>query len=114
MATEPLVTTAEPLITKTKPVPGTPAKTVSSDWFLYLIRCGGGELYTGITKDVARRFAEHSAGGPKAAKYLRGRGPLALVYQERVGSRSDALRRELALKRLSKCAKETLVAGLSP
>ncbi|QSX40994.1 GIY-YIG nuclease family protein [Shewanella cyperi] len=80
----------------------------AADWHLYLIRCGGGELYTGITTDVARRFAEHS--GPKGAKYLRGRGPLTLVYSEHVGDRSAALKRELAVKRLSKSAKEALVA----
>ncbi|MCH4296019.1 GIY-YIG nuclease family protein [Shewanella sp. 3B26] len=84
---------------------------MSQSWQLYIIRCGGGELYTGVTTDVARRFGEHQGGGPKAAKYLRGRGPLSLVYQEHVGSRGDALRRELAVKKLSRVSKEALIAS---
>ncbi|QRH01991.1 GIY-YIG nuclease family protein [Shewanella litorisediminis] len=84
---------------------------MSPIWQLYVIRCAGGELYTGITTDVARRFDEHQHGGPRAAKYLRGRGPLTLVYQESVGSRGDALRRELAVKKLTKAAKEALISS---
>ncbi|MBT1446109.1 GIY-YIG nuclease family protein [Shewanella sp. JM162201] len=84
---------------------------MSQQWQLYIIRCGGGELYTGVTTDVARRFSEHSSGGPKAAKYLRGRGPLELVYHELAGGRGDALRRELAVKKLNKAAKEALIAS---
>ncbi len=85
---------------------------MSDGWNLYIIRCSGGELYTGVTTDVPRRLAEHQSGGPKAAKYLRGRGPLALVYQEYVGSRGDALRRELVVKKLSKAAKEVMIRSL--
>ena len=59
-------------------------------WHLYIIRCGDDTLYTGITTDVARRFGEHECGGPKAAKYLRGRGPLRLVAQIKVGDRARA------------------------
>jgi putative endonuclease len=76
-------------------------------WSLYMIRCKGGFLYTGITTDVVRRFAEHQAG--KGAKYLRGKGPLILVYHETVGCRSDALKRELAVKRLSRAEKEAMI-----
>ena len=82
------------------------------EWSLYMIRCADGSLYTGITTEVARRFQEHSAGGPKSAKYLRGRGPLKLVYQVKVGSHSEALKAERRIKRLNKAAKEQLlVAG---
>ena len=49
-------------------------------WFIYIIRCADGSLYTGITTDVSRRFAEHARSGPRAARYLRGRGPLTLVF----------------------------------
>ena len=85
-----------------------------SNWFLYLIRFGGGELYTGITTDVARRLDEHRAGGRKGAKCLRGKGPLELVFQQEIGARSAALKAERRVKRLPKAAKEQLVAGLLP
>jgi putative endonuclease len=80
-----------------------------SMWYLYLIRCANGHLYTGITTDVARRFNEHQSSSPKAAKYLRGKGPLTLMYQEQVGSHGDALRREIAVKKLSRSQKLTLI-----
>lgn len=67
-------------------------------WYLYILRCADDTLYTGITTDVPRRFAAHSCG--KGAKYTRGRGPLALLYQERCGSHSQALKRELQVKAL--------------
>jgi putative endonuclease len=69
-----------------------------ADWFVYVIRCRDDSLYTGVTTDVARRFAEHSAGGARAARYLRGRGPLALVFSRPVGSRSEALSLERRIK----------------
>ncbi len=76
---------------------------------MYLIRCRDGTLYTGITTDVARRFAEHQGKGDMGAKYLRGRGPLALVFQKEVGSRSLALGVETRVKKLSKGKKEELI-----
>ncbi len=78
-------------------------------WSVYIVRCRDASLYTGIAKDVIKRFAEHQAQGPKCAKYLKGRGPLQLVYQEKVGDKSAALKREYGLKQLSKAAKEQLV-----
>ena len=79
------------------------------DWFVYILRCGDGTLYTGITDDVERRLAAHRAG--KGAKYTRGRGPLELVYQERQSDKSAALRREYQVKRLSRADKLRL-AGI--
>ena len=79
------------------------------DWHLYLVRCHDGSLYTGITTDVARRFAEHQENRGAGAKYLRGRGPLALVFQKKLGSRSLALGVESKVKKLSKAKKEKLV-----
>ena len=76
-------------------------------WYVYILRCGDGTLYTGITDDVPRRLAAHRAG--KGAKYTRGRGPLELVYQERVPDKSAALRREAAIKRLRRGEKERLI-----
>ena len=69
-------------------------------WFVYLLRCGDGSLYCGITDDVSRRLEAHAAG--KGAKYTRGRGPLELVYTEACESHSDALKREAAIKKLKR------------
>jgi len=77
-------------------------------WCLYILRCKSGQLYTGISTDVARRLTEHEAG--KGAKYLRGKTPLKLLYQQCIGSHSDALKAEIKMKKLSKQAKEALVA----
>lgn len=76
-------------------------------WKLYILRCGDGSLYTGITTDVQRRYAAHCAG--TGAKYTRGRGPLELVYREECGTHSEALRRELAVKALTRLEKEALI-----
>lgn len=78
-------------------------------YYLYILRCGDGTLYTGTTDDVERRFAAHSAG--KGAKYTRGRGPLALVYREECPDKSAALKRELRVKALTREEKLRLIAG---
>lgn len=80
------------------------------DWHLYLVRCHDGSLYTGITTDVVRRFAEHQENNDAGAKYLRGRGPLMLVFQKKLGSRSLALGVESKVKKLSKVRKEALIS----
>ena len=80
-----------------------------SDWYLYLIKCRDGSLYTGITTDVARRFAEHRGQGAGGAKYLKGRGPLELALRKKVGGRSLALRVERKVKKLPKARKEKLI-----
>lgn len=69
-----------------------------SSWVLYILECGDGTLYTGITDDFDRRFAAHCKG--KGAKYTRGRGPLQLRYMENCADHSCALKREIAVKRL--------------
>ena len=79
------------------------------DWHIYLIRCHDGSLYTGITTNVARRFGEHQGNGDKRAKYLRGREPLVLVFQKKLGSRSLALGVESRVKKLPKARKEELI-----
>lgn len=78
-------------------------------WYVYLLRCGDGSLYCGITDDVSRRLEAHTAG--KGAKYTRGRGPLELVYTEACESHSDALKREIAIKRMKRTEKLAL-AGI--
>lgn len=79
-------------------------------WYLYILRCGDGSLYTGITTDVEKRFQAHCSG--KGAKYTRGRGPLAIVYREECGDHSQALKREWAIKALTRQEKEALLAGM--
>ena len=73
---------------------------MANTWKLYILRCGDGSLYTGITTDVQKRLEAHRSG--KGAKYTRGRGPLELVYREDCGDHSTALKRELELKALSR------------
>ena len=69
-------------------------------WRVYMLRCCDGTLYTGVTTDLERRLAAHTSG--RGARYTRGRGPFRLVLVEDLGSRGDALRRELAIKRMSR------------
>jgi len=76
---------------------------------LYIVRCGDGTLYTGIATDVDRRVDAHA--GSRGAKYLRGRGPIELVFAERVGDRAAASRAEYRVKRLDRQDKEALIAG---
>ena len=80
---------------------------MANTWKLYILRCGDGTLYTGITTDVEKRFVAHSSG--KGAKYTRGRGPLELVYWEECGDHSCALKREVEIKKLSRDEKEKLI-----
>ncbi|MGE4442804.1 MAG: GIY-YIG nuclease family protein [Desulfomicrobium sp.] len=82
-----------------------------SDWFVYVLRCGDGSLYTGITTNVPRRLAEHASGGPRAAKYLRGRGPLELAFSVLVGGKSAALSMERWIKSLPRRRKELFITG---
>ena len=76
-------------------------------WYLYILQCGDGSLYTGITTDVEKRLESHRSG--KGAKYTRGRSPLALKYREACGTHSDALKRELEIKHLSREEKLALI-----
>jgi len=76
-------------------------------YILYILRCGDGSLYTGITNNLPRRLAAHRAG--RGARYTRGRGPLTLVYTENLPDKSAALRREIQVKRLTRQQKERLV-----
>lgn len=78
-------------------------------WTLYLLRCRDGSLYAGITVDPERRLAQHQSG--LASRYTRGRRPVRMVYRESCASRSAALRREYAVKALSRRAKERLIVG---
>jgi len=78
-----------------------------SAWTVYILRCADGSLYTGITRDVARRVKEHNSNG-LAARYTRSRRPVALVYQEPAATRSAASKREYRIKCLSRFDKLAL------
>jgi len=78
-------------------------------WTVYILRCADGSLYTGITRDVARRVAEHNSNGALAARYTRSRRPVALVYQEPAATRSAASKREYRIKRMTRGDKQRLV-----
>ena len=80
-----------------------------ADWFVYIVRCADGSLYTGITTNLERRVAEHNAGESAGARYTRSRRPVTLVYYERQESRSAAAKRECLLRKLNKADKEQLV-----
>jgi putative endonuclease len=86
-------------------VPGTPA---AKPWFVYLVRAANGALYCGISDDPHKRFAKHQSG--KGARFFYSSPAQALVYTEACAGKGDALRRERAIKALSKAAKERLVA----
>ncbi len=75
---------------------------------VYILRCGDGSLYTGWTNDIEKRLAAHRSG--KGAKYTRGRRPVTLVYLEHLPDKSSALKREAAIKHLSRPQKESLIA----
>lgn len=76
-------------------------------WQVYIVRCADTSLYTGIALDVTRRIHEHN-NSHLAARYTRARRPVQLVYSETCASRGDALRREMAIKKLSRSDKELL------
>jgi len=78
-------------------------------WFVYMLRCADGSLYTGVATDPERRLGEHNTG--RGARYTRGRTPVSLVYREACPDRSAAVSRELRIKRLGRVAKLKL-AGI--
>jgi len=78
-------------------------------YLVYIIRCKDGSLYTGITNNLDKRIQDHNAG--RAAAYTRGRGPVKCLYTEPHADRSSALRREAAIKKLSRPEKLQLIGA---
>lgn len=76
-------------------------------YWVYILQCGDGTLYTGIAVDVERRLSQHQNG--TGAKYTKGRGPLTVVYREPCPDKGSALRREYAIKQLSRSEKLALI-----
>jgi putative endonuclease len=89
-----------------RPIPA--PRNPNPRWLVYILRCRDGSLYTGITNDLSKRLKAHAAG--KASKYTRSRLPVKLAYREPQKSKSAALRREAAIKRLCRAEKDRLVA----
>ena len=85
---------------------------VAESWIVYILLCADDTLYTGITKDVHRRLQQHNAA--TASKYTRVRLPVTLVYSENALAHGDALRRELAIKKLSRSEKDKLIQESTP
>ncbi len=79
------------------------------NWQVYIILCSDDSLYTGITTDFQRRFAQHASG--RGAKYFRGRLPIEVVYQENGHTRSTAGRREVEIKTLTRAEKQILITS---
>ncbi|MFN3188572.1 MAG: GIY-YIG nuclease family protein [Candidatus Paceibacteria bacterium] len=81
-------------------------------WYVYIVRCADGTLYTGVTTDLERRMTEHNGltktANAKGAKYTKARRPVVLVYQEEVVGRGEAQRREASLRKLTRAEKEKL------
>lgn len=80
---------------------------MAESWFVYILRCADGSLYTGITNDLNRRCQQHNEG--KGARYTRSRCPVVLVYHEVMATKSQALRREAEIKALDRRQKDALV-----
>ncbi len=78
-------------------------------WYVYILKCSDGSLYTGTTTDISRRVTEHNLS--KGGNYTRTRMPVKLVYQEPHSNRSEALKREIQIKRWSKEKKLALING---
>lgn len=83
------------------------ARSSGDKWFVYIVRCADGSLYTGITKDVKRRCKQHNAG--TASRYTRSRRPVKLIYSEVHSDQSSALKREATIKAMSREGKLTMI-----
>lgn len=81
-------------------------------WYVYVVECADGSLYTGVARHLAQRLAAHNAG--RGAKYTRARRPVELQWSEWRMSQGAALRREHAIKQLSRDAKRVLITGKKP
>jgi putative endonuclease len=88
------------------------ALEVGTEWRVYLLQCSDKSLYAGITTDMNRRLQQHNGHLTGGARYTRGRRPVTVVWSETCGSRSEALQREAAVRRLSRRQKQALITAL--
>ena len=84
-----------------------------TSWYVYMLRCNDGSLYTGVTTDLQRRLNEHNTSS-KGAKYTRARRPVELVYHEQAETRAEACQREYCIKQLNAADKLKLTHGKQP
>ena len=84
---------------------------INNAWFVYILECSDKSLYTGITNNLARRLDEHNGSKVVSARYTRVRRPIKLVYSKKIGTRSEAMKREKEIKRLSREIKWQLILG---
>lgn len=82
-------------------------KSKHQSYYVYILECADKTFYTGITNNLEQRIKLHNV--RKGAKYTRGRTPVRLIYSEKVASKSEALKREIAIKKMGKVEKEKLV-----
>jgi putative endonuclease len=75
----------------------------NENWFVYILLCIDGTLYTGITNDIKKRMLAHDKG--KGAKYTKGRGPFKLMYKDNLDTLSSAMKEEIRIKKLKKIQK---------
>ena len=86
--------------------------TPQKKWLIYILECRDGSLYCGITNNIEKRLKQHKGEIKGGAKYTRSHLPCKLVYKEKSASRSEALKREAIIKKMSKVEKQTLINSL--
>ena len=79
------------------------------NWLIYILECRDGSFYCGITNNIERRLKQHKGEIKGGAKYTRSHWPCKFVYEEKSASRSEALQREVIIKKMSKVEKQTLI-----
>lgn len=85
--------------------------TLKKKWLIYILECRDGSLYCGITNNLEKRLKQHKGEIKGGAKYTRSHLPCKLVYEEKSASRSEALQREVIIKKMSKVEKQTLISS---
>ena len=83
--------------------------TNQNNWLIYILKCRDGSLYCGITNNLEKRLKQHKGELKGGAKYTRSHSPCKLVYKEKSASRSEALQREIVIKKMSRDEKQTLI-----
>ena len=83
--------------------------TTQNNWLIYILKCRDGSLYCGITNNLEKRLKQHKGELKGGAKYTRSHSPCKLVYKEKSASRSEALQREIVIKKMSRDEKQTLI-----
>ena len=83
--------------------------TTQNNWLIYILKCGDGSLYCGITNNLEKRLKQHKGEIKGGAKYTRSHSPCKLVYKEKSASRSEASQRESVIKKMSKDEKQSLI-----